>query len=526
MSERHAELLVELEEFKALLQSKIAVLSDLIKRHEAGEVTGEDVQTVAREAHELNEVFGARLGELQALAGLTDEILEQHLSQRAVGEDLGRLLRADIEGAPTTWELEDLVLAGLENLMTLVPSDWLEAEAQKTYRLGPEFRSQPFHLVAGTVAGYQSDIPRPHYFAHMLLVARDFLDGHPNLDYWAAPTLLAEAAVLGNSFAELGACGTEALRKLRSLPSIESAEVPPTIYELLVAAAFARRGIPTEMIEAHPRTKSPDIRLLNQGIPMSVECKRRLSLTRYEIEEAGHVERLYEAGRALLQAGDVAHSIECTFRSEVGSVADTAFTDALQDLMATPEGTTLARDWGTLRRWTRPVFVDVRPISLYAPSYLEKVFAWRPLESAWDGLLCEVEPPEQLLVDNARAPISFKWASIGETAMTKKARGVTSLWASAVRQIPSGESGLVYIAYPEGARPRVADRRTEFIGKTAYGWFHRWHVTIPLTVINRLYARPLTDGRPDLIENSMRLVSPGFEDASLDYPLGVFVPER
>jgi hypothetical protein len=34
-------------------------------------------------------------------------------------------------------------------------------------------------------------------------------------------------------------------------------------------------------------------------------------------------------------------------------------------------------------------------------------------------------------------------------ALTKKARGLTSLWAHAVQQIPNGEIGFVYIAYPE-----------------------------------------------------------------------------
>lgn len=48
---------------------------------------------------------------------------------------------------------------------------------------------------------------------------------------------------------------------------------------------------------------------------------------------------------------------------------------------------------------------------------------------------------------------------------------------------------------------------------------------LPQTVVNRLYARPLNNGAPDFIENSVRLTSPGDEDATDDFPVGVFVRE-
>ena len=526
MADHWEDPLIELAQLRELCQSKAAKLSELVKLHEVGQATTQDVQSAAREAAALNERFSAQLVEIQAMAGFPEEAASEYVNRPGAVEYPARLLRTEIEEAPSTLQLEESVQNGLENLLALVSNDWLEAEAQKCYRLDPQFRSEPFHLVAGTLAGHQLELPRPHYFARMLLVAGDFLAGNPEFDYWVAPTLLTEVAVLGNSLAELKESGAEAQRKLLSLSSIESKEVPPLIYELLVAAAFVRHGVETEMVEAHPGTKSPDIRLLNQGVPTSVECKRRLGLTTYEVQEAKHVQHLYKAGRGLLQAGDAAHSVECTFRCEVLDVTDTMFLHALREVMGSPEGTARDMGWGTLVHRLQPAFLDVVPGLLYSPSYLQRVFSWQPLEPDWDGLLCEVEPPQETVVENARSPISLKWASVSDTAMTKKSRDVTSLWGKATGQIPAGEFGFIYIAYPEGARPAIADNRTKSIERATSHWYNRWHVNIPFTVINRLYGRPLTDGRPDFIENSILLLRPGFEEPSLSYPAGIFAPER
>ena len=128
---------------------------------------------------------------------------------------------------------------------------------------------------------------------------------------------------------------------------------------------------------------------------------------------------------------------------------------------------------------------------LYSPEYLEHVFSWSAAQDDWDGLLCEVEPPGRIDVTTYTLPMCLKWRSESAEALTKKARGVTSLWADAVKQIPDGELGFVYIAYPEGSRPTLADARTRYILDAAGQFWHRWSVRVPVTVISRLYARSL-----------------------------------
>ena len=107
-------------------------------------------------------------------------------------------------------------------------------------------------------------------------------------------------------------------------------------------------------------------------------------------------------------------------------------------------------------------------------------------------------------------------------AVTKKARGVTSLWARAARQVPSGETGFIYIAYPEGQRAELADARTRQLVKSSMEYWHRWSIRVPVTVIGRLYARPLGVGVPDLIEAALPGVTPGQEHLLARLPGRVF----
>jgi len=115
------------------------------------------------------------------------------------------------------------------------------------------------------------------------------------------------------------------------------------------------------------------------------------------------------------------------------------------------------------------------------------------------------------MVEIYTAPLCLKWKSESEEALMKKSRGITALLAAAVDQIPDGDIGFVYVAYPEGSRAELADARTRFIRDTAPKFWHRWLVRVPVTMINRLYARPLGSGAPDLIESVMAAAATGDE---------------
>ena len=133
-------------------------------------------------------------------------------------------------------------------------------------------------------------------------VCQDHLLRRWDLDFFRGATFVPEIAVLGNSLNEISALGSEAENKLASLPFMTDEKVSATVYELLVGAACVRHGLQIVMQPEDRSNKVPDYRITGlSAIPAAIECKRRLGLTSYEIEEAQFVERLYGMIRSPLK---------------------------------------------------------------------------------------------------------------------------------------------------------------------------------------------------------------------------------
>jgi hypothetical protein len=257
----------------------------------------------------------------------------------------------------------------------------------------------------------------------------------------------------------------------------------------------------------------PDFKISGLGaIPCAVECKRRLGLTEYEIGEAREIEQLYLTIRPELRRRGVHASIEVNFSIPIREIERAQFaSDALSCIEWDRDGAPTAFEWGSLAVQWLPYFRTVWRTRLYSPDFLEEVFGWRVLETEWDGIICEVEPPEDILVESFRLPLCLKWRSDSSKALEKKSRGIASLLGSAIKQIPPGELGFVYIAYPELNRPALADSRMRNIMRALEGWWYEWYVRVPVTVINRLYPRPMGVGNPDLIESAVPAAAKGHE---------------
>lgn len=411
--------------------------------------------------------------------------------------------RAQVLETRPTEDLDALAAVGLDRLLANVDPEWLRTQAQKQYRLSSSFLNNPLHLVNGVRVGMAPDEPGPQRFARMLLVCQDHLNRRGDLDFFAASTFVPEVAVLGNSLDEISALGPEAENKLTKLGSVPDDSVTSTIFELLVGAACLRRGLAVSMVAENRSEKVPDFRITGLGaIPGAIECKRRLGLTSYELDEARHLESLYTATRLPLKERGIHGSIEASFAVELRSVSRVDFADRVLAAVSTHrDQEPMTTGWGSLAFRRLPYCDTVHRTPLYSPDYLERVFQWDAFQDDWDGLLCEVESPPRIEVKSFRGPMCLKWRSESEAALTKKSRGIASLWANAVKQIPPGEIGFIYIAYPEGSRSAVADARTRHILKSMEESWYRWYVRVPVSVVSRLYPRSLGEGRPDLIES-------------------------
>ena len=94
-----------------------------------------------------------------------------------------------------------------------------------------------------------------------------------------------------------------------------------------------------------------------------------------------------------------------------------------------------------------------------------------------------------------------------------------------MKQITPGEFGIVYLAYHEGARAEIADRRVEsFLSTMKDEWHHPSSIRIPISFLVRLYPRAVKDGQPDLIESVVPLCADAYGDPTLaeDFPATVF----
>jgi hypothetical protein len=482
-----------------------------------------NVRRLTAEGREVQERLSTEIQRLQDVAGIPESVLEAiEASELPTTDD--RFWRSQVEQTPASESLNTMAPPALDQLMALVDQAWLASEATKPYRLDSDFLRSPLHLVSGTRVGIASPKAGPQRFARMLLVCRDFLDWRLDLDFFSAPMLVSEVAILGNSLRHIEKLGDEAQRKLARLHLMNDDEVSSTVYELLVGAACVREGLDVTMLPPMKSGKSPDFRVTGLGGPDgAIECKRRLGLTHYEMDEARHVEALYFFSLPRLEELGIHCSITAIFRTPVTSVDPTVFSADLMRVVAHDRDFPIREtSWGAIGATRLPYTGHLAMTRVYSPQYLQEVFGWDTLQSEWDGLLCQVEPPQRNLATSFKNPICLKWRSESREALTKKARGITSLWADAAKQIPAGDVGFVYVAYPEGARETNADARTRNILESAETWWHRWSVRIPLVVIARLYARPLGDGLPDFIESVLPATAGGEEFRLARFPTRVF----
>ena len=476
--------------------------------------------------------FLRQLRVLQRSVGITEK--EMRAIDRARDAELlppsdDRFWRLQIEQIPPfeSGDLDELAATGLERLLARVKPGWLRKQGDNPYRLRSAYLNHPLHFVNGVRLGFNLDVNGPQRFARMMLVTQDHLAGRDDLDFFSAAMFVPEIAQLGNSLDEIKELGPEADRKLAALPSMPNELVSATIYELLVGAACVRKGLELTMVPEHRSNRVPDYQITNVGpILGAIECKRRVGLTLYELDEAQHIEQLYRTVRPTLLARGLHGSIEVCFNQPVKSVSREKFREVVMVAVDKDCKGPTHTDWGLLSFRELPYLRSIRKTRLYSPEYLRTVFDWDVLQDDWDGLICEVEPPIEVAVEIFKAPLSLKWRCESEEALTKKARGITSLWTSAIKQIPPGEIGFIYVAYPEGARPAIADARTSHILKTMNEIWHRWTIRVPVTVVNRLYPRALGPGSPDLIESVLPGAAAGQEYWLKRLPCKIFTDTR
>ncbi|MER8524553.1 MULTISPECIES: hypothetical protein [unclassified Mesorhizobium] len=357
----------------------------------------------------------------------------------------------------------------------------------------------------------------------MITTANDFLLERPGYDHFAGATLVPQALQLGRYLDWLGEVGGHATR-LPRLWTGASDQVDSTAFELLVAARCAEMG---RRVEFLPETSeaSPDIRC-HDPYPMVIECKRKRSLSDYELNEEADMKGIF--GRLETEAGKkgLRGRFDLTLTVEAKACPKDEVVARLvsQRLAPNPERA-LAYPWGSVAYHPMPQTIFFgNQMRARSPDLLETAFGWNPDLPEWDGLIVRTAEMNGELIDAWRSPLALVWRNDAPKAIVKRAWSPVDLFGDAMGQIPSGEFGIVYLAYHEGAREEIADRRSRNLMDRLKAWEHAASIRVPISVLVRLYPRALGVGKPDLIESNVRLASGEYGEPALfsKFPTTIF----
>ena len=120
-----------------------------------------------------------------SLAELLDELIESRF-EGPYGNN--RFWRADVQQTPVTVRLEEVVGNSLDAILRIVDPTWLAEQSRLSYRNQYPNDNQParLHLVGRERLLPESGLQRPHRFAQMLLISKDFLDNRDDMQATAS----------------------------------------------------------------------------------------------------------------------------------------------------------------------------------------------------------------------------------------------------------------------------------------------------------------------------------------------------
>lgn len=483
----------------------------------------ETLDAAQEETRSLFDEWKGLLTAMRAMLGITDdEIAEVEAARVGGSEKIPRsALTADLI-APTA-DLWAQIGNAVDTIEALLPNGWLDEEPVDGARLDDLFGPNGVLSITKGLRP-ESEAPGIHRFRQAIYNARDYRDGNTAYDHFAGATQAPTVVQLASQLKSLGAVGGDVDGRLSRLWAGASAGVDATMLELFTAAACAAKGRKVSFL---PETaeKSPDL-ACEDPFPLVIECKRQAPLSEYEVNEEALMRDLFFRLRQLARTRDVAGVFELRLTVETKdlNLDDVAAAAFRQRLAAHPERP-LAYGWGTaaFRELPRRGILP-EETRAYSPTMLQTVFGWNTDLPEWDGLCCSIANARGGTVLDVQSPVGLLWNNAADSAMRKRTWAPVNLFLGATSQIPPGATGIVYVAYVEGARAETADMRVAAYQERLREWEHAGDIRVPISALCRLYPRPLEEGEPDLIESSIRLVSSEYGDPALfdDFPTNVF----
>jgi len=327
-------------------------------------------------------------------------------------------------------------------------------------------------------------------------------------------------------------------QRLADLAGARRASPDNGLFEIAVALAYAARGLNVTLIPEQPGVqKTPDMKVLINGVDLYVECKRQSKFSAYEQAERAHWNRLWRPLEALLTEARAPLWLKVEFRRELSTYDDTYLADKLKFGIRIVTSELVLIDDEFIR-------VEAKPVDLPAVhSHLRDVYVkvrgtqerallggpWAPpranMESVCTGR--RMRPSRGMPAWKARSfwdqidwGCGVAWQCTAEDAIERKARDVKSLFARAIEQLPNDSPGVVHIAAETLAGNDVEARRTKKIISS----MREFRVEKP--VLGLLLHRIQSESPPDSAFNFDESVTDFWQDSRLRdvSPRFVFIP--
>jgi hypothetical protein len=449
---------------------------------------------------------------MQGVLGLSDEDFKAVERQHRTGDSVPRERREQltVDKVESSGTVQDLLAASFERLVSMVDAHRVKeyAALPAPHLYGPT-GNFPLSLVRGIRP--ESEYPSIHRFAQAITVARDCLEENPLYDHFAGAMLVPQIAQLAARLETLRDI-PGALKRIKSLWRGASGEVDSTIFELLVGAACALKGRSVEFLDTDS-SKTPDL-MCHDPYPLAIECKRKRSLSVYEIEEEKCMRALFvRLEQAAQPAGMWGRFVLVLSVEAQYAAVDDIVKCLMMQRYAGGGGRLVDYAWGKVAYYEASArLVLPRPTRLYSPNMLQAGFDWNSDLADFDGLICRVSNAREPVVDCLERPLALLWSNLSEQALKKRSWGPMSVLKEALEQVPAGDFGIAYVAYQEGAREEMADSRTFGFSQWIKEFSHRDEIRVPLCKLVRLYPRALAEGGPDLIESTMNFVADYSDD--------------
>ena len=233
------------------------------------------------------------------------------------------------DSVPTTYSIDDMTPVALENLLSQVPPSWWRDQQSLVSDEQRKAVLQPL-LLCGRER-WPMVFPALHKFANYLVATEDHIRKEPFLDTYTATRAIPQICSLGLSLDTLKDV-KGAYSKLKELFQAPSEETDSRIFELLVAASIARMGHDVGFIEETPQAKTPDLRLYDVPVPVSIECKRRQPLTDYERREFSLMREVFALLCAERRDLGLIGELAITFNKEIVNLSPTSIVEAVRDV--------------------------------------------------------------------------------------------------------------------------------------------------------------------------------------------------